>query len=96
MSDVGETSLNTFSASCLIPSFPPHVSFYTVLFGSLPRAREVKTFANANFGSRKSSLIVLDMVSVGYDNISPCCGSMLANLQHSLWCLVAVTREVIG
>lgn len=96
MSDVGETSLNTFSASCLIPSFPPHVSFYTVFFGSFPRAREAKTFANANFGLRKSSLIVLDMVSVGYDDIGPCCGSVMTNLLHSLWCLVAVTREVIG
>lgn len=75
MSDVGETSLNTFSASCLIPSFPPHVSVYTVLFGSFPQAREAKTFANANFGSRKSSLTVLAMVSVGYDHIDPCCGS---------------------
>lgn len=86
MSDVGETSLNTFSVSCLIPSFPPHVSFYRVLFGSFPWARETKTFANANFGSRKSSFIVLDMVSVGYDDISPCCGSMLANFQHSGCC----------
>lgn len=64
--------------------------------GLSPELREAKTFANANFGFMKSSLIALDMVSVGYDDVGPCCGSVLTNLQHSLWCLVAVTREVIG
>lgn len=34
----------------------------------------MNTFANVNLGSRKSSLIVLDMVSVGYNDIGPCCG----------------------